>query len=336
MREKALSCGKVLSLWGICFLLASGNVNWAAEDGKRVLIVHSFGSAAPPFTTHSIAFESELTRRLGATIDLDEVSLDHARYAGSDMEEALVVYLQKRQAKWQPDLVVPIGSPAGVFVAQYRDRLFPKTPVLYTGMDRRRLPADALQKNATFVGESFDCPGFLEDILQLAPDTTNIVCVIGASPVELYWKAAFQSEFAPFTNRVNFTWLNDLSFDQMLERVKKLPPNSFVFLILLIRDAAGVTHNADEALTRISAVANAPVNSIFEHQLGLGIVGGHLYSTAPSSKVRNRREWRSGFYAANRRRIFRRRSWGRLDRSMTGGNCGDGRSAKTVFRRAAL
>jgi hypothetical protein len=195
-----------------------------AEVPKKVLIVHSFGSAAPPFTTHSIAFETELTRKIGERVDLDEVSLDHARYADPEMEEALVEYLQKRQAKWQPDLVVPIGSPAGIFVEKYRGRLFPHTPILYAGMDRRRLAADALQNNAAFVGENFEGPGFIEDILQAAPDTTNIVCIIGASRVERYWTEAFQSDFARFTNKVSFTWLNELSFEQMLERVAHLPP----------------------------------------------------------------------------------------------------------------
>ena len=54
-----------------------------------------------------------------------------ARYADREMQEAIVDYLQKRQAKWQPDLVVPIGSPAAIFVANYRDRLFPETPIIY-------------------------------------------------------------------------------------------------------------------------------------------------------------------------------------------------------------
>ncbi len=218
-----------------------------------------------------------MTEKIGEQVDLDEVSLDNARYAEADIQEALVDYLQRRDAKWHPDLVVPIGSPAGVFVAQYRERLFPKIPILYTGMDKRRLPPDALQKNAAFVGESFDAPGFIEDILQLAPATTNIAVVIGASPLEQYWTLAFKDEFARFTNRVAFSWLNDLSFDQMLDRVSKLPPRSFILLILLLRDASGVSHNADDALRRIHSVANAPVNSLFEHQLGLGIVGGRLY-----------------------------------------------------------
>ena len=112
---------------------------------------------------------------------------------------------------------------------------------------------------------------------KLAPATTNIVVVIGATPLEQFWTDALRQEFEPFTNRVSFTWLNELSFDQMLERSAKLPPRSFMLFILLLRDATGVTHNADDALRRIHEVANAPVNGIFQHQLGMGIVGGRLY-----------------------------------------------------------
>src|SRR5438045_4547808 len=249
----------------------------AESKAKRVLVVHSFGSVAPPFTTHSVAFETELVEKMGERVDLDEVSLDMARYADPNLQEALVEYLQKRQAHWQPDLVVPIGSPAGAFVEQYRDRLFPETPILYTGMDRRRLSPHALERNAAFIGENFNGPGFIEDILQIAPATKNIAIVIGESAVEQYWAAAFRKEFEPFTNRITVVWLNDLSLDQMLEKTRALPPDSYIFLILLLRDATGVTHNADEALQRIHAVANAPINSIFQHQLGLGIVGGRLY-----------------------------------------------------------
>jgi PAS domain S-box-containing protein len=224
-----------------------------------------------------MAFETELTENLGEPVDLDEVSLDMARYADLDMQEALVDYLRKRQATWRPDLVVPIGSPAGIFVAQNRDRLFPDTPVVYCGLDRRRLPPGTINTNAAFVGEDFNLRGMVEDMLQVAPGTTNIAVVVGATPLEQFWAEAFRQEFAAFTNRVGFTWLSELSFDQMLERVRKLPPHSYIFVILLLRDASGVSHNADEALKQIHAVANAPINSIFQHQLGLGIVGGRLY-----------------------------------------------------------
>src|SRR6478735_6353563 len=131
----------------VCALLLAAATTgaWGAdqERSRRVLMVHSFGSSAPPFTTHSTAFESAIKRELGPdAVDLDEVSLAMARYSQPDMEEAFAEFLGKRMSTWQPDLVVPIGSPAGKFVAKYRGRLFPQTPVVYTGMDRRTLPAD--------------------------------------------------------------------------------------------------------------------------------------------------------------------------------------------------
>src|SRR5690348_12519760 len=71
--------------WIIFALTAIGTEGAA----PKVLVVHSFGSDAPRFTSASIAFETELTQRFGQQVDLDDVSLDHARYAAPDMEEAL-------------------------------------------------------------------------------------------------------------------------------------------------------------------------------------------------------------------------------------------------------
>src|SRR5437868_9451679 len=49
----------------------------AESEPKRVLVIRSFGSVAPPFTTHSIAFETELVEKMGKRVDLDEVSLEY-------------------------------------------------------------------------------------------------------------------------------------------------------------------------------------------------------------------------------------------------------------------
>jgi PAS domain S-box-containing protein len=262
-----------------------GLKNASADEPKRVLLVHSFGSAAPPFTVESTAFETELVSKMGDRVDLDEVSLDMARYPDREMQEAIVDYLQKRQAKWHPDLVVPIGSPAAIFVATYRDRLFPETPILYASADRRLLPSGALDKNAAYVGQIYEISGFLEDMLQIAPATKNIVVIVGATPLERLWQGVFQKAAEPFAGRINFTYFSDLSFKQMQERVSTLPPDSYIFFLLLLRDAGGVTLNGDEALQRLRAVARAPINGIFDHQLGLGIVGGRLYQSERVGKA---------------------------------------------------
>src|SRR5688572_4619039 len=275
------SFNRSLRVLPCALLLAAATSSAFGAEGerpRRVLMVHSFGSSAPPFTTHSTAFESAIKKELGTeAVDLDEVSLAMARYAQPDMEEAFAEFLRKRMSAWEPDLVVPIGSPAGKFGEKYRERLVPRAAVVYVGMDRRTLSADALAKNATFVGESFDLKGLVEDMLQLDPQTKNVFVILGATPLERYWAVEFQKAFEPYAGRIKFTWANDMSFEQMLDVVSKLPPHSFVLLGLLMRDASGVTYNEDAALARLHVASRAPINGLYQHQVGLGIVGGRLY-----------------------------------------------------------
>src|SRR3954451_4534736 len=266
-------------LFVVAMAAASGLLftsNTTAAEPKRVLIVNSFGSAAPPFTIHSTSFESELVAKMGENITLDEVSLDMARFDEREMQEAMVGYLEKRQAKWRPDLVVPIGSPGLAFVASHYDRLFPGTSILGVAANQRFVPHGEWERNAVYVGHELNVSGFIEDMLQVAPGTKNIEVVVGATPLEKLWREAFEKAAEPLAGRIKFTYYNDVSFNHMLERVSTLPPNSYIFFLLLLRDVDGVTLKSDDALRRFHQVANAPMNAIFDHQLGMGIVGGRL------------------------------------------------------------
>lgn len=51
-------------VFGFCVALILSATN-ALAGGKRVLIIHSFGSVAPPFTTHSIKFETLMAEDVG-------------------------------------------------------------------------------------------------------------------------------------------------------------------------------------------------------------------------------------------------------------------------------
>jgi signal transduction histidine kinase len=84
--------------------------------------------------------------------------------------------------------------------------------------------------------------------------------------------------FQPFANRATFTWLNGLSFNEMMTRAAKLPIHSAIFWCGLIVDAAGVSHQEFDAMTLLRAVANAPIFSFVDAFLGKGIVGGPLIS----------------------------------------------------------
>ena len=95
----------------VCLIATSAH-GADAERAKRVLMVHSFGSSAPPFTTHSTAFETALTQEMGTRVDLDEVSLDMARYGQPDMEEPFAELLEKRLATVVESTAAAYGAKA--------------------------------------------------------------------------------------------------------------------------------------------------------------------------------------------------------------------------------
>ena len=78
---------------------------------------------------------------------------------------------------------------------------------------------------------------------------------------------------------MTFEWFNKLSLNEMVERAAALPPRSAIYYPTVRVDAQGVPHEEDRVLTRLRERARAPIFSYIDSSLGLGIVGGPLYST---------------------------------------------------------
>jgi signal transduction histidine kinase len=254
----------------------------AFSEPKRVLLLHSFGRDFAPWSEYARTFREELSRQSPDGIDLYEASLATARFP-DDEEGPFVDYLRALFAKRRLDLVAAIGSPAVGFVQQHRQELFPSIPAIYTGVERRRVSYTALTANDSVIAINNDYSVVVENILQVLPETSDVVVVIGSSPIEKFWTEQLRIAFRPFEKRVTFTWFNELSFEEMLKRAATLPPRSAIFFALLSVDAAGVPHEAGKALDRLYAVANAPVFSESNVFFGRGIVGGPLNSISALS-----------------------------------------------------
>jgi len=249
----------------------------ALSEPKRVLLLHSFGRDFAPWNEYARTIREELVRRSPEPVDIFEASLATARFA-DDEEGPFVDYLHALFVKRKLDLIVTIAAPAASFFQRHRQQLFPSTPMLITALEQRRVALTALTANDTVVATTIDFAGVVENILRVLPETANIAVVIGDSPIERYWVEQIRDELKPFNDRIVFTWLNDLSLDQMIKRVAALPPRSAIFFGILSVDAAGVPHEEAKALRELHAAANAPIFSYGDAFFGDGIVGGPLGS----------------------------------------------------------
>ncbi len=269
-----------MARWLIFMALVFGAVCPAAAEPKRVLLLHSFGPQFVPWVFMAAEFREQLFKQSPDKIDLYEASLEGARFQQPEDEGPTVEYLNNLFKARKLDLIVTVGAPAALFVQKYRSQFFSSTPMVIGGPERRAINSNTLTSYDAPVTVTLDFKKWIESILQVLPDTNHIAWAVGASPLERFWTKEFHKVSEPFTDRISFEYFNDLKFEEMLDRVSRLPPHSAVFFVDLRVDAAGVPLDRDSVLPRLRAATNAPIFSYVENYLGRGIVGGPLMSSA--------------------------------------------------------
>jgi signal transduction histidine kinase len=254
-----------------------------AAAPKRVMILNPHSRDTAPFSALAASFRATLAAEVGGPVSFQEIPLDLAKSDDSG-NEPLVRFLQDKLVRENADLVVPLGGIAARFTESHRERLFPDTPILMAGVEPRLIPPHIVEKNTTYVTQAIDLPGMVRQILTMKPETKHIAVVFGSTELEKLWASICRREFAAFSQRVEFIWLDGLPLAEMLDRCSKLPPDSFIFHGLFIEDANGIPCEKSESLRRLREVANAPVFSFFSSELGLGTVGGYLYQNEEVGK----------------------------------------------------
>ncbi len=278
----ARSVAKVCLFAG-ALALAPVEAQESKEEHKRVLIIHSLGLNFSPFRELAAGFQRELSRRSPTKVEFFEVSLDSARFTQTESEGPFVAYLSALFRNQPLDLVLSIGDAAARFSLRHRETLFPSTPLLATGTEKRLQAETASSARTAWATVAIDLSGQAENILRLLPDTSDIVLVTGA-PLGRFWLEEVRREFQPFADRITVQSFYELSLDEIEGRVAALPANTAILYGLLTLDGAGVVHERDEALDVIHAASNAPVFGLFDVELGRGIVGGPLIPISEASR----------------------------------------------------
>jgi PAS domain S-box-containing protein len=248
----------------------------AQANPSRILIIYTYRNNVAPYPAIASAFQANLVRNFGDSVEFDEISLNSDRSPSLSMQADMADFLRKRFAGQRLDLIVSIGATAAQFIIRYREFAFAGSPALILAADSRILGSESL-RNATIVSQTISPATWIEDILQIAPDTKNIFFLMGASPLERTWSEIIRRELQSYSGRVRIGFLENMPFDEIEKRVSALPPHSVIHSGLLIRDTAGISYGGQEVLQRLHTVANAPVYGIYRSQLGSGTIGGRLY-----------------------------------------------------------
>lgn len=264
------------ALWTFCLVLLLPATAAAQRPTRQVLLIHSFQRDFAPFDTIASEFKTGLSQASDDTIIFFDVTVSLSRSAEASSDTALLDYLTRSFAAERLDLVVALGGPATRFIQRHQQELFPTTPLLLAGVDERNVEYGLLSAKDAVVAVRNDLRRWAENILSLLPQTREIFVVVGSSMFERRWRDRMMTELVVLNGRVKVTYLDDLSFAEMLRRCRTLSPHSAVMFGLLWVDRAGVPMTEEQALPALHASCNAPIFGLHSTQVGRGTVGGSV------------------------------------------------------------
>jgi signal transduction histidine kinase len=268
--------GAFLAAFALFFAIPARAQDNRPGEPRRVFVLDSYGREFSPYAELSSFVRAELVRRYGHPIDFFHVTLQTHGFEARD-EDAVADYVGAICGRRAPDLVLTNGGPAARFFAKYRERFGAGVPVVHGGPDVRWLAGLRLSPQETAVVVRLDLQALIRNILLVRPRTKEVVVIFGDSVAERFWAENFRREWRPWAARVRLTYLDGLSFEEVLKRCERLPPDVAIFFGLMITDSAGVPHEQQSALERLHRVASAPIFSWATISLGHGIVGGPLH-----------------------------------------------------------
>ncbi|NCB77049.1 MAG: PAS domain S-box protein [Negativicutes bacterium] len=179
---------------------------------------------------------------------------------------------------FQYDAVITVDDEALLFAKTYRQSLFPDAPIVFCGVNNilpeSHLPAD----NVTGIMESVDIAGTVAVAQKLQPQAKELLVVSDQSLFGQQARQMLEQSSDIRNSRLTITYLHDLSLPDILTRIAAASTDSMVLNLPFHRDAAGKQYQSDEVTARVSAASNAPVYTLWEHDMGHGVVGGHVLS----------------------------------------------------------
>ena len=167
-------CVALTSLIAVVLLLSAAPSD-AQPAVRQVLVLQSFdrgNTSVDQFTTN---FRVELDRLVEGPVNVVRGVVGPTGFVSAP-EQAVVHYIRSAFVnRPNPDLIVTIAGPAAVSRASIASSSFPRRRYLFASVDQKYLRDAPLGDDETAVAVVNDFPRVIEDVLQLLPQTRQVV-----------------------------------------------------------------------------------------------------------------------------------------------------------------
>ncbi len=248
---------------------------------KKVLVLHTLKVRRPWNLLFNRYFMEALEQNSLPPHEFEIENLDLLQFNDADYQEMVKKQLEHKYSESAPDIIVATLASTIQFILAHD--LFPDIPKIFilpnpSGLEE--IP------NSVLLPTAFEFKKNIEHALVLLPDTKNIYVVAGNGLVDKRLVSLFQDETKEFGDHVSFHYLTELNTEPLLERIERLPDDSFVYYLVYSLDFQGNAVITLDFIQRFAERSNRPVISWLDlHALDIDILGGRVTTTKASATM---------------------------------------------------
>jgi signal transduction histidine kinase len=260
-----------------CFLLLCRLPAAAAAapvPAHNVLLLHSYhdGYGWTDALTDGIRARLEEER---LPFELFVEYLDTQRQSDSDGSGRMADLLAAKYAPHPLSAVIAADDAAVEFMLRRGGSLFPRVPVVFCGLNDRKLAAQLPRERFTGVLEQFSAERIFTLATRLSPATRRVFVINENTLTGVSLKETHTALAAKWPS-LQFVFLDGstLTFDEILARLREASPDDLVFTTQFHLDHAGTFIPGDEGVRRIVETSRAPVLSSVVSDVSVGVLVG--------------------------------------------------------------
>lgn len=269
----------------ILLLLGSGfAIGQEEKPLKKVLVLHSDEQFIPANVSIDDALVKVFSQNPNFQISIFSEYLDANRFDSLAVNQQNRVLFKAKYEALKPDVIIAVDYKAFDFLQSASPKLYQETPVVFCMLPEGKLDINQIGKNIT--GNYMNIDGFetAQIIKQIHPDVKEIFVIFGNSAADASKEEDVRADLMAFDPAVKITFLKNMTFEALADKLAGLPENTAVIFGSLFQDSAGKAFIPREALKQLNARTAAPIYGIFYTNLNYGLVGGSLFEFTEVAK----------------------------------------------------
>jgi diguanylate cyclase (GGDEF)-like protein len=215
----------------------------------------------------------------GKNVSISVEYMDWKNYNSEENWSYLYEYYKYKYEDKHIDLIITTDDAALKFALEYRTLMFSDAPIVFCGVNPegiRTLIKD--YDKITGVAEVIDPTDILSLAVKVNPSIEEIYLLYDNSESGLSTGQLMNETITSFNPDIRIVNWNELSLDEILNRVQSLNPDSIVFMTTYSSDINNTIYDFDFVIKNVCALSNVPVYGLYDYALGNGIIGGKMLS----------------------------------------------------------